>query len=323
MATRNGFVSDIRLSRIALPLLAAASWFVAPPAAAQVTFCEENGLVVMQIESIPIAGDWVEETIISQYTGQSYYRWNGPNQFGNPGQGVLTFNIEITAPGTYDMQWRNFHFGPDAGDENDAWVRMDGEPWAKCYSSGIDQWNWHTLIEGPAFSYQPNWNLSAGSHVLQISGRSHNFRIDQIHLYNDTVGNPTSPGSPETTNCTWQDLGNALAGTSGLPDLEGTGTLVPGTPMSLDLTSARANAACVIFLGASQIDLPFKGGVVVPAPDLTLGLFFTNGSGVLVLGANWPPGLPSGAQLYFQEWIVDPAGPAGLAASNGLKATVP
>jgi hypothetical protein len=30
-----------------------------------------------------------------------------------------------------------------------------------------------------------------------------------------------------------------------------------------------------------------------------------------------------GLQFWFQDWIPDPAGPAGFAASNALLATVP
>jgi hypothetical protein len=33
-----------------------------------------------------------------------------------------------------------------------------------------------------------------------------------------------------------------------------------------------------------------------------------------------PPGTPSGVGLWFQAWILDPAGPAGLSASNGVLA---
>jgi hypothetical protein len=304
-------------------MLAALLWIGAAPLAAQVTFCEEGGLVAMQIESVPLAGDWVFESTIPSYTGSGYYRWNGADQFMNPGQGILTFNIEITTPGDYEMYWRNYHDDPDPGEENDTWLRVDGSQWEKCYSSVINQWNWHTQIDGPTFDYPPVFTLSAGSHTLEVSGRSHNFRIDRIHLALDTVANPKSPSSPESTSCTWQDLGNSLAGTAGNPQLDGTGTLVAGTPMSLDLTSARPLSNVALFVGASQTNLAFKGGVLVPAPDLLLGLFTTDGAGSLVLPSLWPGGLPSGALLYFQEWIIDPAGPVGLAASNGLQAKQP
>jgi hypothetical protein len=322
MTISNRLSSALRVSRLGLPLIAALAWVAAPAANAQPTFCEENGLVVMEFESAPLTGDWVKETIVPQYTGSGYYRWDGPDQFFNPGQGILTFNIEITNPGNYKMSWRNFHYGPDAGEENDAWISMDGETWQKCFSAGIDQWNWHTLIDAPS-DFQPNRNLSAGSHNLRFSGRSHNFRIDRVHLYLDTVVGPTNPAYPETDDCTWQDLGNALAGVSGDPALEGTGTLIASTPVTLTLTNAAPFAFHAIYMGISTIYLPFKGGTLVPAPDLFIGLFSTDASGTEVFPGTWPPGLPSGAMFFFQDWIIDPAGPLGFAASNALKATQP
>jgi hypothetical protein len=32
-------------------------------------------------------------------------------------------------------------------------------------------------------------------------------------------------------------------------------------------------------------------------------------------------GVPAGLVLYLQEWVVDPLGPAGFAASNAVRAT--
>jgi hypothetical protein len=37
-----------------------------------------------------------------------------------------------------------------------------------------------------------------------------------------------------------------------------------------------------------------------------------------VLNATWPQGQAAYARTYFQRWILDPAGPLGLSASNGL-----
>jgi len=322
MPMSNRAASLLRLSRLALPLIVALAWIGAPAVSAQPTFCEDNGLVVMEFESAPLAGDWVFENSIPQHTGSGYYRWDGPDQFANPGQGILTFNIEITTPGNYKMSWRNYNFGPDAGEENDAWISMDGETWQKCFSAGIDQWTWHTLIDAPS-DFQPNWTLAAGSHNLRFSGRSHNFHIDRVHLYLDTVVGPTNPAYPETDDCLWQDLGSALPGVSGNPVLTGTGTLVASTPVLLTLTNAAPFAFHAIYMGASAINLPFKGGVLVPAPDLFIGLFSTDASGTEAFPGTWPPGLPPGVQFFFQDWIIDAAGPLGFAASNGLKATQP
>ena len=72
-----------------------------------------------------------------------------------------------------------------------------------------------------------------------------------------------------------------------------------------------------------MINVPFKGGVLVPKVDLLIMGLATDGTGELVLGSTWPTGIPPATTMYFQHWIVDPAGPKGLSASNGLAGTTP
>lgn len=120
----------------------------------------------------------------------------------------------------------------------------------------------------------------------------------------------------------WMDLGFGLEGTNGFPMLIGTGSLVGGTLTELNLTGARPFATAYLLVGFSSLFLPFKGGVLGPAPD---GVFpFTvNGLGEIPFPFIWPTGLPSGAIIYWQYWIEDAAGRMGFAASNVLKATTP
>ena len=118
------------------------------------------------------------------------------------------------------------------------------------------------------------------------------------------------------------DLGNALAGTTGLPSLEGLGPLSAGSAISLTLANAKPAASWWLVIGFAQANAPFKGGVLVPSPNLLIGPLPTLG-GSLPLVDTWPAGLPSGLALYFQAWISDAAGPKGFAASNGVKALVP
>lgn len=121
----------------------------------------------------------------------------------------------------------------------------------------------------------------------------------------------------------WTNLGFALAGSAGLPALAGTGALAGGDPVSLDLSSARPSAPVALIIGFSQLNAPFKGGTLVPANNLLIAGLLTSPGGTLSLPSTWPVGLPSGLSFYFQEWITDPAGPKGFAASNGLRATTP
>jgi len=120
----------------------------------------------------------------------------------------------------------------------------------------------------------------------------------------------------------WTDLGHALAGTNGLPSLTGSGTLAGGTSFTLTLGSARQNATAFLVIGLTRIDQPFAGGMLVPQVDDFFTLP-TDSSGSLAINGTVPAGAPSGADLYFQYWIIDPAGPFGKAASNGLQATLP
>ncbi len=121
----------------------------------------------------------------------------------------------------------------------------------------------------------------------------------------------------------WTDLGAGLAGSAGVPLLAGSGPLTGDSLNSLDLTGALAGASCTLVVGLSQLDAPFKGGTLVPAPFLLVVGLAADGGGALGLPFLWPAGVPSGVALYFQHWIADPAGPLGFAASNGLQAITP
>ena len=124
----------------------------------------------------------------------------------------------------------------------------------------------------------------------------------------------------------WSNLGFALAGGSGPPQLAGQGALVPGAHVSLSLTHALPNAPLLLVAGLSAVQLPFKGGVMVPAFQAPQGLIVplaTNGAGALTLAGTWSAAVPSGTTLYAQGWLPDAGAVAGFAASNAVSATAP
>ena len=127
----------------------------------------------------------------------------------------------------------------------------------------------------------------------------------------------------EPTSDAWTDLGSGLPGYWGQSLLHGTGSLEAGTPVAVALAGAAAFAPTTLVLGFTNAELPFKGGVLVPAPALLFGGFATNASGELKLATTWPGGVPAGFAFYSQFWMLDFAGPQGFTASNGLKGTTP
>ena len=120
----------------------------------------------------------------------------------------------------------------------------------------------------------------------------------------------------------WMNLGNALAGSAGEPALVGSGPLTPGSTLTLDLSQALPSTLITLVVGLNALNAPFKGGMLIPAPDL-MATIPTSPSGQISMSSTWPGGVPTGTALFMQFWMADAAGIQGFAASNGLQATVP
>jgi len=125
------------------------------------------------------------------------------------------------------------------------------------------------------------------------------------------------PGSP------FLDHGHALPGTNGYPVQLASGSLLAGEPFAFQLVNGLPRGLATIVLGASQADLPFKGGTMVPFPDLLLFGNPMGPDGAAGVAGNWTPGIPSGITLWLQWWFADEGGVAGKAASSGLSLTTP
>jgi hypothetical protein len=153
--------------------------------AAEPLYVETDGLVVIEIESVPPTPGWAAQKKEAGFTGRGYYTWTGGNSYGGPGgQKPLVYKILITKAGTYQFRTRNFHAHARRDLGNDAWVRMDAGAWVKCFSSQDKKWTWHNRFEPSHGKFAaPEYELSTGWHLLQIAGRSHGFSIDRIHLF--------------------------------------------------------------------------------------------------------------------------------------------
>jgi hypothetical protein len=151
-----------------------------------VTFQEMDGLIVIEVESAPVAGKWVKETSLPGFTGSAYYTWKGPDLTGPSDKSSLAYRFQVTAAGRHHLRIHNRHDHADSTLENDCYTRMDDGPWVKTFSSERGRWTWGTSHEhSHSDKRAAEYVLSAGLHTLALTGRSANFSIDRIHLYRD------------------------------------------------------------------------------------------------------------------------------------------
>jgi hypothetical protein len=139
-------------------------------------------------------------------------------------------------------------------------------------------------------------------------------------LNNVAVNQTITVSAPEDDN--WTRVGLGKGGLNGVPQLRGVGSLAGGTTVEVTLTSGKPGSSAFFVMSAASLQAPFKGGTLVPFPDIILD-FPTNGSGVSAPATTWPLGVPAGAKLWFQVWQQDPTGYSGWISSNGLVGTTP
>ncbi|RKY21764.1 MAG: hypothetical protein DRQ55_03205 [Planctomycetota bacterium] len=123
----------------------------------------------------------------------------------------------------------------------------------------------------------------------------------------------------------WVNLGSAWQPVPGSiePSLSAGGDLSGHSWVHYFVDTDVSTSSITLVVGLAQIDLAFRGGVLVPAPDLLVEGFSTNASGHLRMSFIIPDILPPELDLYHQVWIVDGSAPGGLVATNGLRGTTP
>ena len=119
----------------------------------------------------------------------------------------------------------------------------------------------------------------------------------------------------------FQDLGGELPSSLSLPVQIYDGGFGAGNALELRLAKAPPSAPALLVLGLSRVNLPFAGGVLVPAPDVVLGPWLTSTLGQVDLkdtGLSWPQ-----HQLFSQWWIIDDSVSGGFSASSAVLLTPP
>lgn len=70
-------------------------------------FIEQNGLIVIEAESIPVVAPWVVENSRFGYTGAGYLRFDGNTIFSGPADGLMEYQIYISNPAKYRVSFRS------------------------------------------------------------------------------------------------------------------------------------------------------------------------------------------------------------------------
>lgn len=184
--------------------------------AADSVFVEQNGRLIVEIESVAAVSDWHETVEFPGFTGSAAYLWDrsGTTSAGRADAGAITYHFTINTPGNYEFRWRSrIGEGTSGTEANDSWVRfptgsnVDEEHplngWTKGFMNQRNAWSWRTVTVD--FVGEPiRQHFTAGDHTLQISGRSKGHVIDRFALYkydqvnfNDGVFT-NAPQSPHT-----------------------------------------------------------------------------------------------------------------------------
>ncbi len=123
----------------------------------------------------------------------------------------------------------------------------------------------------------------------------------------DLVASATSPGVTVYHNL---DRGPP-------PTIAVNGSPLPGSPLSIVVDGLLPSAPLLLVVRASQLSEPFKGGVMVPFPQLLVGLT-ASPSGHLDVAGNWPTGLPLWSSIWLQAWVPDSDALLGWSATDGV-----
>jgi photosystem II stability/assembly factor-like uncharacterized protein len=170
---------------------------------------------------------------------------------------------------------------------------------------------WSVLGEGLPNVVVPTLALDAENQVLVAGtyGRSH-FSIS----VEEVMGSITQYGS-------------GLAGSGGfVPDLNGTGQVIYGGQITLDIIDGLGGAQGMLFVGFTSANLPIKGGTLWVYPiaasvPITLdGTPGQPGAGTFSITTTLEI---SGLSLFLQAFMADPGAVKGISMTNGLEIAYP
>jgi len=301
-----------------------------------VDFNHDRWLDIAETNGAQWHSEWVNERSylwLNQGNG-TFTESSAAVGFNHLGQGRGLVNFDYDNDGDQDLiifannekaqLWRN-----DLAGANKHWLRIaldtNAEP-------GLAQHGYGSTVRLTAGGVTQTGFMHGGDNVQSSSELKVHFGLGAVTLIDDITVEWNDGRTTKLTNVAvdqnltidtrWTLVGGGVAGTSGPITLNGQGTLIPTQLVTFSLSGAPASAPGTLFVGLSALNAPFKGGILVPSPTLSVAIA-TNPSGGMSLPVPWPSGLPTGFALWFQAWFGNAGGPVGPAGSNGLKAVMP
>ena len=205
-----------------------------PPTAGSCTepsnfvFNEKDGLVLVEFENAVFAAPWRLKTDGSSHSGEGYMVWEGQQNLGNPGTGLVTFKIKIENTGTYQFLWSSaVKTGNNGTDHNDTWLRFNDasdfyarnregtstvypkdtgktpnpegaskDGWFKIYRSGNDlDFKWQaSTFDNNAHDIFIDFD-TPGTYTMEISARSSGHGIDKFALFGTSLNKEDATSS--------------------------------------------------------------------------------------------------------------------------------
>lgn len=184
---------------------------------------EKEGLVVFEFENDAFTSPWSLEDNSAIASGEGYMFWEGDQYLGSPGNGIVTYNLKINKPGTYQFIWHSaVVMGNSGTDHNDTWLRFPdaadfygkkgtsivypkgsgkspnpegagADGWFKVYRSGNNlDFKWQaSTYDNNAHDIFVEFG-AAGIYKMEISARSSGHAIDKAMLFETSINKNTA-----------------------------------------------------------------------------------------------------------------------------------
>ena len=217
----------------------------------------------------------------------SYWRWYSNDTGGASNADVFTVDISNNGGST----WTNVEtIGPAGAGTSGGWV-------------------YHEFVVSDFVTPTANVQLRF---VAEDAGDGSLIEaaVDDLQIFDVDCG------------ATWVDLGGGAAGIAGIPQLTMSGSLLPGSDLTLELVDGAPSALSFIWFSFSSTPAPFLGGTLHAFPIDIQVLAFTSAGGVLAGTATFP-GATSGQGVWVQVAVADGTAVGGGSLSNGVTGTVP